>query len=142
MTEPMSVPVAVLLLFTAWTVAVLLVGVGAYRWTKILTGQEPITAFPADQPHGPTFYRRAVRAHANCLENLPLLTAVVVAAELTGTSNGTLDTAAVLLLAARVAQTTIHVGFRESQPAVYIRFFFFFAQIILLGVMAAQIFRG
>jgi len=138
----MSVPIAVLLLFTGWTVLVLLLGVGAYRWSMILTGREPITAFPPEPSHGPGFYRRAMRAHANCLENLPLLTAVVVAIELTGTSSLAADKAAIFLLAARIAQSIIHVGFRESQPTVYIRFLFFFSQLIALAVMAAQIFRA
>ena len=64
--------------FTAWTILVLLAGVGINRWMLILTGQRNLTDFPADQPHGSIAYRRAVRAHANCVENLPVYTALAL----------------------------------------------------------------
>ncbi len=75
----MSVPVWSLLGFAAWTVILLLGTVGVYRWTRILTGRVPIRDFRADQVVGEDWYRRAMRAHANCIENLPVFGAIVFA---------------------------------------------------------------
>jgi hypothetical protein len=67
----MTIPQWVLLAFAAWTVAMLICTVGVSRWSKILGGSAKLTDFPADTPHGSPVYRRMMRAHANCVENLP-----------------------------------------------------------------------
>jgi len=69
----MTVPVWMLLGFAAWTVLLLLSTVGVYRWSRILTGRVPIRDFRADQVEGEDWYRRSMRAHANCIENLPVV---------------------------------------------------------------------
>jgi hypothetical protein len=48
----MSTPVWVLLAFALWTLVTLLATIGVYRWSRMLTGQSAITAFPADRPEG------------------------------------------------------------------------------------------
>jgi hypothetical protein len=53
--------------------------VGVYRWSRILTGRTAIAAWRADEQQGDEWYRRAIRAHLNCVENLPVYTATVVA---------------------------------------------------------------
>ena len=75
----MTIPVWVLLLFAGWTLATLLATVGVYRWSRILTGRAALSEFRADEQHGSDWYRRAMRAHANCVENLPVYAAIVVA---------------------------------------------------------------
>ena len=75
----MSVPVWMLLGFAAWTVLLLLATVGVYRWSRILTGRMAIRNFRADQVEGAEWYKRAMRAHANCVENLPVFGAIVIA---------------------------------------------------------------
>ena len=80
----MTVPVWVLLLFAGWTVATLMATGGVYRWSRILSGRAALSDFPADALHGSDWYRRAVRAHANCVENLPLYAAIVVAIAASG----------------------------------------------------------
>jgi uncharacterized MAPEG superfamily protein len=52
---------------------------------------------------------RAMRAHANCVENLPVYAAIVVAIAASGVQSPMLDTLAVVLFAARVLQTVTHV---------------------------------
>ena len=136
----MAIPVWVLLLFAGWTLATLLATVGIYRWSRILTGRASLSEFRADEPHGSAWYRRATRAHANCVENLPVYAAIVVAMVASGVRSPTLDTLAVVLLAARVLQTITHVAVEQTDAVVGVRFAFFFAQIVCMigmGVLVA-----
>ena len=133
----MTIPQWVLLAFAAWTLAMLILTVGVSRWSKILSGRARLTDFPADTPHGSPAYRRMMRAHANCVENLPLYTAVVVAATAVGADTPRLDLLAETLIGARVLQTRTHVGFTETSVTVALRFVFFFAQVVCLVWMGA-----
>jgi uncharacterized MAPEG superfamily protein len=82
-----------------------------------LIGRAEIKDFRADEPQGSDWYRRAMRAHANCLENLPLYTAVVVAIAASGVRSVALDRLAIVLLAARVCQTIVHIALTPSNDA-------------------------
>lgn len=135
MQNVMSIPVWVLLGFAAWTLLALLGTVGWYRWSRILTGRAEIKDFRADEPQGSDWYRRAMRAHANCLENLPLYTALVVAIIATGSRSVALDWLAIVMLAARVCQTTIHIAFTPTNFATTLRFIFFSVQLICMVAM-------
>jgi hypothetical protein len=53
--------------------------VGVYPWSRILTGRVPIGNFRADLIEGAEWYRRAMRAHPNYIENLPVFGAIVFA---------------------------------------------------------------
>ena len=112
----MTIPVWVLLLFAAWTVVLLSGTVGYFRWSRILTGRATIREWRPDEDQGTDWYRRAMRAHANCLENLPLYTAVVIALLVAKASSPWLDALAIILLAARIAQSTLHIG--PKQPSL------------------------
>ena len=138
----MNVPTWVLLGFAGWTILVLLVGVGIVRWSQILTGRKKLNEFPADVPHGGARYRRAMRAHANCVENLPVLAAVVVAANAASVEGALLDALAIVYLAARVLQTVTHVALEETPVAVAIRFAFFFTQIACVSWMGILVVRA
>ena len=92
----MTVPVWVLLGFAAWTLLTLFGGVGVYRWSHILTGRAQIKEFRADVPQGSEWYLRAMRAHANCVENLPVYAAIVVALNATGLHSPTIDVLAIV----------------------------------------------
>lgn len=138
----MNIPTWMLLAFAGWTVLTLLVGVGTVRWSQILTGKKALNEFPADVPHGSPRYRRAMRAHANCVENLPLLGAVVVAANAAGVHGGAIDGLAILYFAARVLQTLTHIAFTETATAVAVRFGFFFTQLICLVAMGTIVVRA
>lgn len=131
----MSIPVWVLLAFAGWTLLTLLVTVGVYRWSRILTRRADLTDFPADVPHGKAWYRRAMRAHANCVENLPVYAAIVVAMLATGVHSPLLDALAIVLMIARVLQTCVHVAFTETNWTIGIRFTFFLTQIVCMAIM-------
>lgn len=136
----MSIPTWALLAFAMWTVVVLAAGVGVHRWSLILSGKAELKSFPGDMAHGSPFYRRAVRAHANCVENLPVFAAIVVAAEVSRESSPTLDALAIVVVAARVLQTGVHLA-SGTNSAIAVRFIFFASQLIAFLVMGAIIGR-
>ena len=135
----MTVPVWVLLGFAAWTLLTLFCSVGVYRWSHILTGRVQIKEFRADVPQGSEWYQRAMRAHANCIENLPVYAAIVVALNATGLHSPTIDVLAIVLLVARVCQTVTHIAFTPTNAAAGIRFAFFFTQAASMVAMIAII---
>lgn len=137
----MTIPLWVLLAFAVWTIAVLMTGIGIRRWALILIGQAQLTDFPADVPHGSTAYRRAVRAHANCVENLPVYGAVALCSFAAQVSTPVLDTLALAFIAARVCQSLVHMLFAETNLTVLVRFTFFLSQLVALLWMVWEIVR-
>jgi uncharacterized MAPEG superfamily protein len=133
----MTIPVWVLLAFAVWTMLVLMMTVGIYRWGMIFTGRAKVTDFSADGGEGSPLYHRAMRAHLNCLESLPVYGAIVLVIVVTGASNSTLDALALVLIGARIAQTLIHVSTVQTAVIAYVRFGFFFTQLICMLWMAA-----
>jgi uncharacterized MAPEG superfamily protein len=136
----MAVPVWMLLGFAVWTMLLLFGTVGVYRWSRILTGRIAIREFRADQIEGEQWYRRAMRAHANCVENLPIFGAIVVALQIGGVSGSTVDTLCVVVLAARVAQSLTHVCLEQTNAVASARFAFFFVQVAAFLWLAALVF--
>jgi uncharacterized MAPEG superfamily protein len=135
----MNVPVMVLLGFAAWTVLTLFGSVGVYRWSRILTGRIAIAEWRADLPQGSAWYQRAMRAHMNCVENLPVYAAVVVALVATGVHDTTIDRLAITLLAARIGQTLAHIALPPTNAAAAMRFALFFIQLACMTAMGAMI---
>jgi len=135
----MTIPVWVLLGFAVWTMLVLMMTVGIYRWGMIFTGRAQVTDFSADGNEGSPLYRRAMRAHLNCLESLPVYGAIVVAVVVSGADGSMLDTLAVILIGARIAQTLVHVSTVQTSFIAYVRFGFFFVQLICMLSMAALV---
>ena len=134
----MSIPVLVLLGFAAWTLLTLLAIVGVYRWSRILTGRASIAEWQADVPQGSEWYRRAMRAHMNSVENLPLFTGLVVAMIATGVRSPVIDGLAIAMLAARIGQTTVHIALRPTNSSAGLRFVLFAFQaacMISIGFM-------
>jgi hypothetical protein len=121
-----------LLAFAAWTLFVLLAGIGTRRWSLILTGKAALTSFPGDTPHGSPAYRRAVRAHANCIENLPVFGAIILTAAVANLTPPNMGTLAALTVAARICQTSIHMLLPETNLTVAFRFSFFLLQILAM----------
>ena len=135
----MSIPVLVLLGFAAWTLLTLFGSIGIYRWSRIVTGRASIAEWRADLPQGSAWYQRAMRAHMNCVENLPIFAAVVMALVATGLQSSTIDGLAIAMLAARVCQTSIHILLPQDNVAVGLRFGFFFAQAACIFAIGAII---
>ncbi|MGE0790943.1 MAG: MAPEG family protein [Sandaracinaceae bacterium] len=134
----MPIPLLCLLGFVAWTVLVVVFGLGVTRVGAVLRGEAKPNAFPADVPHGTDRYRRTMRAHANCVENLPLFAAVVLTAAVTDVTSSTLDILAMVYLGARIAQTIAHIA-SGSSLVVNIRFSFFAVQLLALAAMIGLI---
>lgn len=132
----MTTPVWVLLGFAVWTLLLLLGSVGTYRWTRILTRRAEIKSFRADVVEGQDWYQRAMRAHANCIENLPVYGAIVLAIVVAGLDAPILDGLAITLLAARVVQSLVHVSLEQTNVVVSIRFSFYFVQLVCMLWMA------
>jgi uncharacterized MAPEG superfamily protein len=135
----MTVPQWALLGFAVWTLLVLFGTVGVYRWSRILTGRVRISEWQADLPQGSDWYQRAMRAHMNCVENLPVFAAIVLCATATGADNRFVDVLAGVILVARICQTTVHLAFAPSGVAASVRFAFFFVQAIFMLSMAAAV---
>jgi uncharacterized MAPEG superfamily protein len=133
----MGAPAWALLGFAMWTLALLLFTVGVYRWGRIFTGRVAIRDFPADAAGGEEWYRRATRAHANCIENLPVFCAVVFCLHLAHVSGLLVDVLAVTVLAARIVQSLVHVCFVHTNRVASVRFGFYFVQFVCFVWMAA-----
>lgn len=138
----MTFPLWMLLGFAMWTAALLMFTIGIYRFSQILTGRAGMASFPADAPEGAAWYKRAMRAHANCIENLPLFTAVVFALVASGVSTFATDAMAAIVLVARICQSSVHIATVQTDRVVSVRFSFFFLQlacfIAMAGVLIAQ----
>jgi uncharacterized MAPEG superfamily protein len=128
----LSVPLWVLLGFAAWTLATLIFSVGVYRWSRIFTGRASISEWRADRQQGTEWYQRAMRAHQNCVENLPVYTALVVALLASGTSGVIINGLALAILAARICQTLVHLCFEQANSVVSVRFTFFLVQVVAM----------
>jgi uncharacterized MAPEG superfamily protein len=135
----MNVPVLVLLGFAAWTLLTLFGSIGVYRWRRILTGRASIAEWRADLPQGCDWYRRAMRAHMNCVENLPVYAAIVVALMATGLHSDLIDRLAVAMLAARIGQTVVHIALPPTNAAASLRFALFLIQATCIIAMGATI---
>jgi len=133
----MILPLWMLLGFAMWTAAVLIFAIGTYRFSRIFTGRAGMASFPADGSNGAAWYQRAMRAHANCVENLPLFTVVVFALYAGGVSSPATDAMSVTALAARVCQSLVHIATVQTDRVVTVRFSFFFLQLLcFIGIAA------
>lgn len=136
----MNTPTAIALTgFIAWTLA-LLVLMEAIRSKMVLTREVAANGFVPDNANLSPFMQRLARAHANCLEGLPVFGGLLVVALVTGRSALT-DPLAYVLLAARVVQSLIHLA-SLSPAAVSARFAAFAIQMGIavfwcVGLLAA-----
>jgi uncharacterized MAPEG superfamily protein len=125
----MSTPTAAALIgFIAWSLA-LLVLMEALRTRLVLTGRIAANAFTPDNATLSPFMQRLSRAHANCLEGLPIFGGLMLAALAMGRAYVT-DPLAYVLLGARIVQSLIHLA-STSPAAVTVRFCFFAVQMMI-----------
>lgn len=135
----MNTPTWILLAFAGWTLLILFSTVGVYRWSRILTGRATISEWQAGQPQGSDWYQRAMAAHRNCIENLPVFAAIVIAINQLGLNSQLLDYLAIGVFIARIAQSLIHICLVQSDRVATWRFVFFFTQIIAMIAMGIYI---
>lgn len=121
--------------FVAWTLF-LLVLMELIRSKLVLTKEVPANEFRPDNANLSPFMQRLGRAHANCLEGLPIFGGLMLIAVLAGRSAVT-DPLAYTLLGARILQSVVHLG-SLSVAAVTLRFAAFAVQ---MGIAAYWSFR-
>jgi uncharacterized MAPEG superfamily protein len=114
--------------FIAWTL-LLLVLMEAIRTKLVLTREVPANGFVPDNSNLSPFMQRLARAHANCLEGLPIFGGLMLVAVVMGRSEIT-DPLAFVLLGARLAQSVIHLT-SVSATAVTLRFSAFSVQMLI-----------
>jgi uncharacterized MAPEG superfamily protein len=128
-----------LALFIAWTLA-LLVLMEVLRSRLVLLGRVPSNGFTPDNANLSPFMQRLARAHANCLENLPVFGGLLLLALATGRS-GVTDPLALWLVGARVVQSCIHLA-SLSVWAVNLRFTAFLVQTVIGVYWAWRLIAG
>lgn len=114
--------------FLAWTLA-LLVLMEVIRTYLVLTGSVSANGFHPDNRNLSPFMQRLARAHANCVEGLPVfggLLAFAIMLERTAVTDGL----ALWFLGARILQSIIHL-ISTSAVAVSARFTAFAAQMAI-----------
>lgn len=131
----MNATLAALTGFVAWSLFLLVV-MEAIRSRMVLLKEIPANGFKPDNANLSPFMQRLARAHANCVEGLPIFGGLMLVAVLAGKS-GVTDPLAFWLLGARIVQSSIHLA-SLSATAVTLRFSFFAIQ---LGIAVFWAFR-
>jgi uncharacterized MAPEG superfamily protein len=136
----MNIPQWSLLGFAAWTLLLLMATVGVYRWGNILFAKAGLASFRHDAPEG-GWYQRGTRAHANCIENLPVFGAIVYLITIVDLQGPWVDALCIATLVARVIQSCVHISHEQTNAFVAVRFSFYSVQVVsflVLIVMAAK----
>jgi uncharacterized MAPEG superfamily protein len=123
-----NVSATVLVGLAAWTLCLLIL-METLRTRLILMKALAANEFKPDNSNLSPFMQRLARAHANCVESLPVFGALLIAALLTNRA-GVTNPLAPWLFAARLIQSSVHLA-SLSVPAVYIRFTAFAVQIAI-----------
>ena len=124
----MTVSFMVLIGLVAWTLALLIL-MEAMRGMLVMNKTVPSNTFRPDNSNLSPFMQRLARAHANCVESLPLFGGLLMVAIATGRS-GVTDPLAPWLLAARFFQSSIHLA-STRVAAINARFAAFVVQMAI-----------
>jgi len=114
--------------FVAWSLS-LLVLMEVIRSKLVVTKAVPANGFKPDNSNLSPFMQRLTRAHANCVEGLPIFGGLMLIAVVAGKS-GVTDPLAYVFLAARILQSAIHLC-SLSALAVTLRFSAFTVQMAI-----------
>jgi len=125
--------------FLAWTLF-LLVLMEVIRSKLVITKAVAANGFTPDNSNLAPFMQRLARAHANCIEGLPVFGGLMVVAVIAGRSSIT-DPLAYAFLAARVLQSVIHLT-SVSALAVTLRFSAFAVQMGIGVYWAVRLLAG
>ncbi|GGC64975.1 MAPEG family protein [Undibacterium terreum] len=112
--------------FVIWSLFLLLL-MELMRTRLVLTKAIPANGFKPDNSNLSPFMQRLARAHANCVEGLPIFGGLMLIAVVTGRSAIT-DPLAYVFLATRILQSVIHLS-SLSALAVTLRFSAFAVQM-------------
>lgn len=130
----MSLSQWALLGFAVWTMLLLVCTVGYTRVSAVLRGKARPNAFNAAVPHGSERYQRCMRAHMNCVENLPIFATLVLLGGSLGVTSSAFQVAALAVLPARLGQSITHISSGSSR-AVLARFYLFTTQQLCFLIM-------
>ncbi|MDZ4297657.1 MAG: MAPEG family protein [Moraxellaceae bacterium] len=127
----MSPAICALICFTLLT-AVLGFAYPLQRIALVLTGKASANAWKrgAQTAVQPAWSVRVQNAHLNCLENLPLFAAVILAAYISD-QLAVIEGLAMIYLALRVAQSLVHV-ISDSASFVFVRANLWVPQMLIL----------
>jgi uncharacterized MAPEG superfamily protein len=114
--------------FIAWALFLLVIMEGV-RTYLVMTAKVAANGFTPDNAGLSPFMQRLARAHANCVESLPVFGGLLAIAMMTSRTNVT-DIAALWFLGARIVQSTIHL-ISTSSIAVSLRFAAFAVQMAI-----------
>jgi hypothetical protein len=114
--------------FISWALF-LLVLMEANRTYLVVSGKIAANGFSPDNEGLSPFMQRLARAHANCIEGLPIFGGLLALAIMTSRMSVT-DPLAFWFLGARIAQSTIHLV-STSATAVTLRFTAFAVQMLI-----------
>lgn len=114
--------------FIAWALALLVLMEGI-RTGLVLSGQVRANGFRPDNADLSPFMQRLARAHANCVEGLPIFGGLMIVALLIDRTDVT-DPLAYALLAMPVVQSLVHLA-SLSVAAVFVRFSAFAVQMAI-----------
>jgi uncharacterized MAPEG superfamily protein len=114
--------------FIAWAL-LLLVLMEAIRTVLVIRGQVAANGFSPDNANLSPFMQRLARAHANCIEGLPIFGGLLLVAIVSGQA-GVTDTLAYVFLGARIIQSLVHLA-SLSEKAVMLRFAAFAVQMVI-----------
>jgi uncharacterized MAPEG superfamily protein len=120
--------VTVLIALASWTLFLLIL-MEALRSRLIYMKAVAANQFKPDNSNLSPFMQRLARAHANCVESLPVFSVLLIVAVLTNRT-GITNTLAPWLFVARLIQSGSHMA-SLSVPAVWLRFIAFAAQIAI-----------
>ena len=68
----------------------------------------------------------------NCVENLPVYMAIVLAQTAIGLHGVVIDSLSLAMFAARIGQTTVHIALRPTDASASLRFALFFVQLVCM----------
>ena len=112
--------------FIIWAILLLLL-MAILRSQLVLSGKVPANGFTPDNAGLTPFMQRLARAHANCVESLPVFGGLLLLAIATDQTRIT-DPLAYVFLASRVFQSLVHLA-STSPAAVTLRFIAFAVQM-------------
>jgi uncharacterized MAPEG superfamily protein len=122
--------------FGIWTLVLVLIAVG-WRVIEVLRGKPADSWGRGSTTARPAFITRAEHAHLNCIENLPVFGAIVLAGAAMGKSS-LIDAYAPIVLYARIGQSVIHL-IGVNHVLVLIRATLYSVQVALFLFMALKL---
>jgi len=115
----------------------LLAGIAVYRTVLTVSGTRAANSFSPDGSDVSAFSGRLCRAHANCTEGFPYIGGLLILALVTNSTEIT-NFLALIVLASRIAQSTVHL-ISTNVMAVQLRFLFFMIQLVVCFYWAVQL---